>query len=77
MRVMLFGIMKDIAAARTLTIEAELPTVGALKKWLMQQYPGMQQLRAVMVAVNKAYAADDAALSPGDEIAIIPPLSGG
>lgn len=74
---MLFGIMKDIAAAKTLTIEAELPTVGALKKWLTQQYPGMQQLRAVMIAVNKNYASDDTALSPGDEIAIIPPLSGG
>jgi molybdopterin synthase sulfur carrier subunit len=74
---MLFGIMKDIAAARTLTIDAELPTVGALKKWLIQQYPGMQQLRAVMIAVNKSYATDDTALSPGDEIAIIPPLSGG
>lgn len=77
MRVLLFGIMKDIAAAHTLTPDVAFPTVGDLKQWLMQQYPGMQQLRSVMIAVNKAYATDYTPLSPGDEIAIIPPLSGG
>ncbi|SIO03563.1 molybdopterin converting factor subunit 1 [Chitinophaga niabensis] len=77
MRVLLFGIMKDIVAAKTLTIEAELPTVGDLKRWLKQEYPAVQNLKAVMIAVNKTYAADETILSPEDEIAIIPPLSGG
>lgn len=77
MRVMLFGIMKDIAAARTLTVDTALPDVGALRQWLTSKYPAMQQLRSVMIAVNKTYATDDTALSPGDEIAVIPPLSGG
>ena len=30
-----------------------------------------------MVAINQEYATDDQAIHPGDEIAIIPPVSGG
>ncbi|RPE09305.1 MoaD/ThiS family protein [Chitinophaga lutea] len=77
MRVMLFGIMKDIVAAGSLTVPEQLSDVGALRTWLLQEYPAMKNLRAVMIAVNKAYAADGQPLAPGDEIAIIPPLSGG
>lgn len=77
MRVLLFGIMKEIAAAGTLDIAEPLPDVGQLRAWLLQQYPAMKNLRAVMVAVNRTYAPDGQPLAPGDEIAIIPPLSGG
>ncbi len=77
MRIMLFGIMKDIVAAGSLNIPEQLPDVGALRAWLLQEYPAMKNLRAVMIAVNRAYAADGQPLAPGDEIAIIPPLSGG
>lgn len=77
MRVLLFGIMKDIAAGATLTVPASLADVGALRSWLLQQYPAMKNLRSVMIAVNRAYAADTQPLAAGDEIAIIPPLSGG
>jgi molybdopterin converting factor subunit 1 len=31
----------------------------------------------VLVAVNKRYVSDDASLSDGDEVALIPPVSGG
>jgi molybdopterin synthase catalytic subunit/molybdopterin converting factor small subunit len=31
----------------------------------------------LLYAVNRAYAAEDAPLSPGDEVALIPPVSGG
>lgn len=77
MRVLLFGIMKDIAAAPALTVPEQLPDVGRLRAWLLEQYPAMKNLRAVMIAVNRAYAADGHPLAPGDEIAVIPPLSGG
>ena len=77
MRVLLFGIMKDIAAGTTLNVPASLADVGALRSWLLQQYPAMKNLRSVMIAVNRAYAGDTQPLAAGDEIAIIPPLSGG
>ena len=76
MRVLLFGIAKDIAGAPFITAEG-ITTVTDLKSWLFQQYPAMQKLKSLMVAVNKVYATDNLVLAPGDEIAIIPPVSGG
>jgi molybdopterin converting factor subunit 1 len=76
MRVLLFGIAKDIAGAAFITAEG-VTTVTDLKLWLYRQYPAMEKLKSLMVAVNKVYAADNVVLVPGDEIAIIPPVSGG
>lgn len=76
MRVLLFGIAKDIAGAPFITAEG-ITTVTDLKAWLFQQYPAMQKLKSLMIAVNKVYADDNKVLAAGDEIAIIPPVSGG
>jgi molybdopterin converting factor subunit 1 len=76
MRVLLFGIAKDIAGAPFITADG-ITTVTDLKAWLFQQYPAMQKLKSLMIAVNKVYADDNKVLVPGDEIAIIPPVSGG
>jgi molybdopterin converting factor subunit 1 len=77
MRILLFGIARDIAGAPLIDTEEELPRVSALREYLYNRYPRLQQLRSLMIAVNKAYAGDDDTLQPGDEIAVIPPVSGG
>jgi molybdopterin converting factor subunit 1 len=76
MRVLLFGIAKDIAGAPFITAEG-VSTVAELKAWLYGRYPALQQLRSLMVAVNKVYAGDGDPLKNEDEIAVIPPVSGG
>lgn len=76
MRVLLFGIAKDIAGAPVITAEG-ITTVAGLKDWLYKTYPALEQLRSVMIAVNKVYANDTQTLQAGDEIAVIPPVSGG
>ena len=56
-------------------------TVGALRAmlcarggaWAVELAPG----RAVRVAVNHALVADDVRISPGDEVAFFPPVTGG
>lgn len=76
MRVLLFGIAKDIAGAPVITTSA-VADVAALKERLYAQYPPLRELRSLMIAVNKVYANDEQPLLPGDEIAVIPPVSGG
>lgn len=77
MRILLFGIARDIAGAPVINISEPLATVTELKHWLYSRYPAMQQLRSLAVAVNRVYAQESAALQPGDEVAVIPPVSGG
>lgn len=76
MRVLLFGIAKDIAGVPVITTTG-VADVAALKEWLYAQYPPLRELRSLMIAVNKVYANDEQPLLPGDEIAVIPPVSGG
>jgi len=79
MELLLFGITKDIAGTNRLTIPGSLgiTTVGALKQWLAQQYPALGKLRSVAVAVDNEYAKDEQSLTGSNEIALIPPVSGG
>ncbi|MBO9729286.1 MAG: MoaD/ThiS family protein [Chitinophaga sp.] len=77
MGILLFGAAKDIAGVPVLEKPAHVNNVGALKAWLYEVYPSLQQLKSMMIAVNRSYAVDMQALSDQDEIAVIPPVSGG
>lgn len=53
-------------------------TVGELFDALTGEHPGLERIRPVtMLMVNQAYVPDDHALRDGDEVAFIPPVSGG
>lgn len=79
MDVILFGISSEIVGAKTLTVppEENLSTVGALKQWLKQKYPPFEKLKSFTIAVDSEYANDDQSLFDKNEVAIIPPVSGG
>jgi molybdopterin synthase sulfur carrier subunit len=79
MELLLFGITKDIAGTNRLTVPASegITDVGALKQWLALQYPALGNLRSLAVAVDNEYAKDDQPLTDKNEIALIPPVSGG
>jgi molybdopterin synthase sulfur carrier subunit len=75
--VLAFGIAKDIFGSSVINVELSGATTGALKESLEERYPRLKQLVSYMVAVNNEYAQDEGVLSEHDEIAIIPPVSGG
>ena len=54
-----------------------IQTVGDLKKLLMDQYPSLRELSSLAMAVNQSYARDNDPVNESDEIALIPPVSGG
>lgn len=72
-----FGITKDIVGARETVLELEGHTVGSLRSALKNRYPSLVEIKSLMIAVNNAYAEDSQALGESDEIALIPPVSGG
>ncbi|WP_419210994.1 MoaD/ThiS family protein [Maribacter sp. X9] len=80
MKVLFFGIAKDIVGSSEISFSEGLrkpDNVADLKKQLVDSYPEFSKLNSLAVAVNSEYAADDVTLMGTDEIAIIPPVSGG
>ena len=79
MNVRLFARLRDIAGASDLA--RELPrgaTVDTVWNLLADEHPDMAAYRgAVSVAVNAEYARMDARIADGDEVAFLPPVSGG
>jgi len=77
-KIMAFGIAKDILGFQQREIEVETgETISAFKNRLLNEYPDFGRLRSLAFAVNDAYCADDFVLNPSDEVVIIPPVSGG
>ena len=77
-KVLAFGIAKDIFGGSV--VEVVLPENGTtqnLKQSLEERYPRLKHLISYLVAVNNEYASDESLLTETDEIAIIPPVSGG
>jgi molybdopterin synthase catalytic subunit len=78
-RVLFFGILKDLAGRSSDSLE--LPE-GSLVRELLSHYssqmPRLQpSLASIALAVNHEYAGLETALKSGDEVALLPPVSGG
>lgn len=73
-----FGIVKDVFGATNIFFDMpDLTTSHDLKESLCIAYPELSKLRSFMIAVNNNYVPDDHVIHSSDEIAIIPPVSGG
>lgn len=77
-KLLAFGIAADIFETRSLELELIADgTVGDLRKMLGEQYPQLKQLNSYAIALNNSYAMDSERIQTIDEVAILPPVSGG
>jgi molybdopterin synthase catalytic subunit len=74
-RVRLFAILRDRAGGSD-QLELELPD-GAVVADALEQVRALTDGVPVVMAINHEYAEAQAPLHPGDELALIPPVSGG
>ncbi len=60
---------------------AEVADIAGLVRWLSGRSPGhaaaFENAGAIRAAVNQEFATPDRRLSPGDEVAFFPPVTGG
>ena len=77
--VKLFAVLRDRAGTAEVTLE--LPdgaTVAAAGRALVERLPALHDLtKQAAYAVNREYAGRETVLRDGDEVAVIPPVSGG
>ncbi|MDN3690303.1 molybdopterin converting factor subunit 1 [Cyclobacterium jeungdonense] len=79
MEVLLFGISKELMGQQVLSLpeHQKIATVLELKQWILNQYPEMGTLYSFAIAVDQEYADDETPITENQEIALIPPVSGG
>ncbi|UXP32467.1 molybdopterin converting factor subunit 1 [Reichenbachiella agarivorans] len=76
--ILAFGIARDILGTSTFDMEIkDGQTVAEIVDELKSKYAAFNKLNSVLLAVNEDYVDDDYIVQQGDELAIIPPVSGG
>src|SRR5437899_7154328 len=78
-RVLLFGQLKDIVGRQedSLTLEPGAK-LSAVMAYYAERYPKFQGLNSSMAcSINQEYAQAAAVLKDGDEVGLLPPVSGG
>jgi molybdopterin synthase catalytic subunit len=73
--VRLFAMLRERAGARE--VELDLPDGARISDALAALRDVAPPELPLVMAVNREYARDDRVLDPGDELALIPPVSGG
>jgi molybdopterin converting factor subunit 1 len=79
LKVLFFAQIRDVTgcAAAEITATGETTAEG-LWSLLDQRFPGLEKFRSsTRLARNGVFAADRETFLPGDEVALIPPVSGG
>ena len=77
--VRLFARLRDLAGSGELVRDVAPPaTVETIWRSLVDEMPGLREYERIMsVAVNADYAKMSANVADGDEVAFLPPVSGG
>ena len=78
LEILAFGIAKEIMGGSTITLKTKLPTTALeLKHEILSKFPKFQDIRSLGIAVNNEYCTGAEMINAGDEVAVIPPVSGG
>lgn len=78
--VIMFGIAQEIFGESPVEVEfsdRNRFTVANLKSLMEADKPALKELGSYMIAVNNEYVDDDFFIKVKDEVAVIPPVSGG
>ena len=76
-RLIAFGIAKEIMSGKQHELELDVNTIEDLKSKLCHQFPEFIKLNSLAFAVGEEYRENSYQLKDNDEIVIIPPVAGG
>src|SRR4051812_50080469 len=78
-RVLFFGVLKDLTGLASDSPELpEHATLADMLEYYERRLPRLKELvSSLAMSVNQEYAGPEARLKNGDEVALLPPVSGG
>ena len=78
-RILFFGVLKDLAGCGSDSLSLpEGSTLGDVLNHYQERFPNLKDFAAsIAMSVNQDYAGLEARLKAGDEIGLLPPVSGG
>ena len=74
-KIKLFGQLKQLAGSSELAID-NIPDTNQLIKKMQSLFPVLEKM-PYLIAVNETIIQENTILQPGQEIALLPPYSGG
>ena len=78
MHVLFFGHLKDITRCAEMTLQCDEADTDGVWQKLIAAHPGLEPSRqSVRLARNSEYVGREARFTDQDEVALIPPVSGG
>lgn len=80
MKIRVFGILATTLGMSTIELDSTPPSVAALLQKIAADHPNVAvflEKQKVAVAINHEFAPGDAPIGEGDEVALLPPVSGG
>ena len=78
LKISAYGIARDILGSNQIEYEiaGNVDSTHLLEN-LQKDYPDFLKLKSLLVAINDEYAKPDQLIEEGDEVVLIPPVSGG
>lgn len=77
MKMKIFGGAREALNNDSIHIDAPISTIADVRVFLKEKYGQDHNFHQYMIAKNLTYASDDEIIKPDDELALIPPVSGG
>ncbi|QED49778.1 molybdopterin converting factor subunit 1 [Cytobacillus dafuensis] len=74
--ILFFAHLRDAVGRESVQLDASGKTVAELKQLITDKYEAVN-LEHVMTAINEEFASNEDVIHDGDEVAFIPPVSGG